>query len=82
MGGYAVEKLMSVEQAAQRLGGVSKWTVHAWLAQGKLRRTKVGSRTMIAESDLQAFLTACNPEPDAPKATANSSDAAPPEAQR
>jgi excisionase family DNA binding protein len=56
-----MEQLFSVEQAAVRLGGISKWTVHAWLAKGKLRRTKVGSRTMIRECDLQAFLVECNP---------------------
>jgi excisionase family DNA binding protein len=59
-----MQNLMSVEQAAERLGGISKWTVHAWLSKGKLRRTKVGSRTMIRESDLQAFISACNPEQD------------------
>jgi excisionase family DNA binding protein len=47
-----MEQLMSVEEAARRLGGLSKWTIHAWLSQGKLRRSKVGSRTMIAESEL------------------------------
>jgi excisionase family DNA binding protein len=56
-------KLYSVEDAAQLLGGISKWTVHAWLAKGKLRRTKVGSRTMIAERDLNAFIVKCNPKP-------------------
>jgi excisionase family DNA binding protein len=59
------DKLYSVEDAAVFLGGISKWTVHAWLAKGKLRRTKVGSRTMIRESDLQAFIAQCNPEAQA-----------------
>jgi excisionase family DNA binding protein len=59
-------KLYTVEGAAAFLGGISKWTVHAWLAKGKLRRTKVGARTMIRECDLQAFLASCNPEPAAP----------------
>jgi excisionase family DNA binding protein len=59
-------KLYSVEDAAVFLGGISKWTVHAWLAKGKLRRTKVGARTMIRESDLQVFIRTCNPEPTAP----------------
>jgi excisionase family DNA binding protein len=54
-------KLYNVEGAAAFLGGISKWTVHAWLAKGKLRRTKVGARTMIRECDLQAFLASCNP---------------------
>jgi excisionase family DNA binding protein len=44
--------LLSVEQAALRLGGLSRWTIYAWLSQGKLQRTKVGSRTMIRESEL------------------------------
>jgi len=46
------DSLLSVTEAAKRLGGISKWTVHAWLSQGKLRRTKVGGRTMIRESEL------------------------------
>jgi excisionase family DNA binding protein len=48
--------LLSVSEAAKRLGGVSKWTVHAWLSQGRLQRTKVGSRTMIRESELQKVI--------------------------
>jgi excisionase family DNA binding protein len=47
-----IDSLLSVEEAARRLGGLSKYTIHAWLSQGKLRRTKVGSRTMIRESEL------------------------------
>lgn len=47
-----MENLMSVKEAAKSLGGISKWTVYAWLAQGKLKRTKVGGRTMIRESEL------------------------------
>lgn len=51
-----MENLLSVEEAARRLGGISKWTVHAWLSQGKLQRTKVGGRTMIRESELQKVI--------------------------
>ena len=51
-----VENLLSVEEAARRLGGISKWTLHAWLSQGRLQRTKVGSRTMIRESELQRVI--------------------------
>lgn len=61
--------LLSVEEAAQRLGGVSRWTIYSWLSQGRLRKTKVGSRVMIAEGDLQAFITSCNPESDVPHAS-------------
>jgi excisionase family DNA binding protein len=51
-----VENLLSVEEAARRLGGISKWTLHSWLSQGRLQRTKVGSRTMIRESELQKII--------------------------
>ena len=47
-----MDNLLSVPEAARRLGGISKWTIHAWLSKGKLRRTKVGGRTMIRESEL------------------------------
>jgi excisionase family DNA binding protein len=51
-----LDKLYSVSEAARVLGGLSKWTIHAWLSQGKLRRTKVGGRTMIRESELQKVI--------------------------
>lgn len=51
-----MDALVSVEEAAKLLGGISKWTVHAWLSQGRLRRVKVGSRTMIHESELQKVI--------------------------
>ena len=46
------DSLLSVEEAAKRLGGISKWTIHAWLSRGRIQRTKVGGRTMIRESEL------------------------------
>lgn len=58
------EVLLSVEEAAQRLGGVSRWSIYAWMSQGRLRKTKIGSRVMIADRDLHAFIASCNPEPD------------------
>jgi excisionase family DNA binding protein len=48
--------LLSVEEAARRLGGLSKYIIHAWLSSGKLRRTKVDSRTMIRESELDRVI--------------------------
>jgi excisionase family DNA binding protein len=50
------EKLYSVPAAAKFLGGLSKWTIHAWLSKGKLQRTKVGGRTMIRESELAKMI--------------------------
>jgi excisionase family DNA binding protein len=51
-----LENLYSVEEAARLLGGISKWTVHAWLSKGRLQRTKVGGRTMIRESELTKII--------------------------
>ena len=51
-----MENLLSIEEAARKLGGLSKYTIHAWLSSGKLQRTKVGSRTMIRESALESVL--------------------------
>jgi excisionase family DNA binding protein len=50
-----MNNLLSVEQVAKLLG-ISKWTVYAWLSKGKLQRTKVGSRTMIRESELEKVI--------------------------
>jgi excisionase family DNA binding protein len=53
-----MERLYSITKAAEALGGVSKITIEKWLSRGTLRRTKVGRRTMIRESELQRFLDA------------------------
>ena len=51
-----IETLFSVRESAKRLGGISPWTIYAWLSKGLLRKTKIGSRTMIAESELRRFI--------------------------
>ena len=51
-GGSTLDDLISVSEAARRLGGISRATVYAWLSEGRLQRTKVGSRTMIRQSEL------------------------------
>jgi excisionase family DNA binding protein len=51
----AIEKLYGVEEAAEALG-ISHWTVWAKLKNGDLRRTKVGGRTVIRESELQRLI--------------------------
>ncbi len=35
---------------------LSHYTISSWLSKGKLRRIKVGSRTLIAKSDLEKLL--------------------------
>jgi len=44
--------LMSIEAAAEFLGGLSESTIRNWLGKGKLTRVKVGSRTMVREDEL------------------------------
>jgi excisionase family DNA binding protein len=50
------DTLVSVEEFAKYLGGVSKWTVYAWCSQGKLSRVKVGSRTMLRLSEAKKVI--------------------------
>jgi excisionase family DNA binding protein len=52
------DRLFSVRGAATYLGGLSPYTISAWLSQGKLRRVKVGSRTMLRQSDLDKLIAA------------------------
>lgn len=56
------DSLLSVMEAAREAGGLSKHTINAWLHQGKLRKTKVGARTMIRRSELERYIRSCNPE--------------------
>jgi len=69
-----MDELLSVEEAARRLGGLSKYTIHAWLSSGKLRRTKVGSRTMIRESELQRVIEDGGKSADGPGLSGSSND--------
>jgi excisionase family DNA binding protein len=48
--------LLSVEAAAEFLGGLSPSTIRGWLSQKKLTRVKIGSRTMVRESELLALI--------------------------
>jgi len=51
-----MDRLLSIPEAAKYLGGISSWTVRKMLKTGQLGRTKVGSRTMIRESQLQRVI--------------------------
>jgi hypothetical protein len=51
-----VDELLSVPEVAKRLGGISPWTVHCWLSQGRMQRTKIGSRTMVRASELKKVI--------------------------
>ena len=68
------DALLSVEQTALRLGGLSKRTVYAWLSQGRLQRTKVGGRTMIRESELAKVIRDGGKSPVSPRKNATQWD--------
>jgi excisionase family DNA binding protein len=71
-----METLFSVEEAARRLGGLSKATIHVWLSQGKLNRTKVGRRTMIRESELSRVIEDGGKSPAPPRKARRAANAA------
>ena len=56
MNAKSLETLYSVEEAARKLGGVSKFTIYAWMSRGVLERTRVGGRVMVRESSLLKLL--------------------------
>ena len=50
------ETLISIERAAERLGGVSTSSIRNWIRQGQLTRVKVGRRTMLYEREVCALI--------------------------
>jgi excisionase family DNA binding protein len=48
----AIEKVYTVPQAAE-VTTLSPWTIWAMLTRGELKRTKIGRRTVIKESELE-----------------------------
>lgn len=56
------DKLYAVHDAAGELGNVSVWAIYKWFGEGRLKRTKIGSRSMVKGADLQAFIASCNTE--------------------
>jgi excisionase family DNA binding protein len=47
------DRLHSVQSAAALLGGVSVSLIRKWIYTGRLTKVKVGSRTMVRESELR-----------------------------
>jgi hypothetical protein len=50
------DRLVSVEKFAELCGGLSRWTIYSWLTQGKIKRCKVGRRTMLRLSELSKVI--------------------------
>jgi excisionase family DNA binding protein len=50
------DTMLTVEQVAQRVGGVSPETVRDWIRRGKLAGRRAGKRLLVAPQALEAFL--------------------------
>jgi excisionase family DNA binding protein len=50
-----VDQLYSVEAAA-RLLALSPWTVRAWIQKKRIRSKKLGSRRLIASSEIKRLI--------------------------
>jgi len=61
------EKLYSVKDAGQALGGLSPHTINTWLSQKKLLRAKVGARTMVRGSELRRIIVDGGKSPGRPR---------------
>lgn|GEM_PF-881475 len=54
----AERDLYSIEEARQRLGGISRNTVYVWLRSGRLASVVLGSRRFIAAKAIAALIEA------------------------
>jgi excisionase family DNA binding protein len=55
-GTEAGQALLSVAEARKRLGGISKWMFYRLKREGKIKTVKIGSRTLVAASDIAMFI--------------------------
>jgi excisionase family DNA binding protein len=49
------ESLLSIQQVSLRAGNISRSKVYGLIADGQLERVKIGRRTFVPETSLQAF---------------------------
>lgn len=50
-----MDNLLSVDKTAEVLS-VSPWTVRAWITKGKLGSTKLGSRRLVPQSEIEKLI--------------------------
>jgi excisionase family DNA binding protein len=51
------EKIYSVEQASQILGGTSVFTIYSWIKKKQIKVVRLGRRVFITESELKRIVT-------------------------
>lgn len=47
------QKLYSLQQAGEALGGVSSWTLRAHIARGSIKTVRIGRRVFLSEKTVQ-----------------------------
>ena len=52
------DKLLTIEEVCERLGGVKPWTIRAWVSQKKIPYTKVGRLTRFPEALINEWVRA------------------------
>ena len=50
------ERLLTIEEVCQKLGGVKPWTIRCWVSQRKIPYTKVGRLTRFPETQINAWI--------------------------
>ena len=51
-----MQQLHDVSSTANILGGISPWTIRAYIRQGKLRPVRIGRRVLLEESEIARFV--------------------------
>lgn len=65
----AMRPLRSVEEAAGLLG-ISKWTVRAYIRDGRLKAVRLGRRVLLSEEELERLVAECQGSPQTTPAVA------------
>lgn len=52
------ERLLTMDQVCEKLGGVKAWTIRAWVSQRRIPFTKVGRLTRFPEGLINDWIQA------------------------
>ena len=50
------ERLLTLEEVCQKLGGVKPWTIRCWVSQQRIPYTKVGRLTRFPENRIKEWM--------------------------
>jgi len=57
-----INRPLSIAEAAERLLGISPYTLRSWLRQGRIPYHRLGRRIVLDQADVEAFLAGCRVE--------------------